>query len=132
MTEEQISPQQTLEQERAVNAWDKVDKVSANLRAKYGTQARRLASLIQINGLGQTAAFLYSKHDDQAMKTIYQHLSSWVTRRMDEPGDSDLLECITKWSSDTYRRAMTEALAYALWLRRFVEGKGWGQEEGGD
>ena len=33
----------------------------------------------------------------------------------------------TKSTSD-YRRATTEALAYLVWLKRFTEAKGWGDE----
>jgi CRISPR-associated protein Cmr5 len=118
---------QTLEQERARQAWQDVSSISDQLGSKYGTQARKLPALIQINGLGQTMAFLRSKPDNQAMRKVYDHLSGWVMGRMG--GTSDLLQAVTRWSSDEYRRATTEALAYALWLRRFAEAKGWAEGE---
>ena len=126
MKEERRPIQQTLEQQRASQAWRDVGSVSEELGPKYGTQARRLPSLIQINGLGQTLAFLNSK-DNEAMRTAYAHLSNWVMREANPPGD--LLEAITRWTSDEYRMATSEALAYALWLRRFAEAKGWGEGE---
>jgi len=94
------------------------------LGPRYGPQARRLPTLIQTNGLGQTVAFLKSKPDNRAMQELYSHLSSWVMG-----GDGDLLSAITQWSSDQYRRATAEALAYALWLRRFAEAEGWAEGE---
>ena len=121
------SMQQVSEQERAAQAWHDVGGVSASLGPKYGSQARRLATLIQTNGLAQTVAFLRSKRGNEEMTRVYGHLCTWVMRRMREQGD--LLEAITRWSSATYRRATTEALAYALWLRRFAEARGWGEEE---
>ena len=119
--------QQTMEQERARQAWNDVGSLSEQLGPKYGSQARKLPALIQINGLGQTLAFLNSKPDNKAMRQIYAHLSEWVMRQMGNGGD--LLPAITRWSSDEYRRATGEALAYALWLRRFAEAKGWGESE---
>jgi len=125
MSEGKRPIQQTLEQERAGQAWRDVGSVSKSLGDKYGSQARKLPARIQTNGLGQTLAFLRSKPDNQAMRKLYGHLSAWVMKRMEANGD--LLEAVTSWSSDEYRRATAEVLAYALWLRRFAEAKGWGE-----
>lgn len=127
MNEKERPMQQTLEQERAGQAWHDVSGISDQLGSKYGTQARKLPALIQINGLGQTLAFLKSKPDNKAMYKVYDHLSAWVMRRMGN-GD-DLLQAVTGWTSEEYRRATAEALAYALWLRRFAEAKGWVESE---
>lgn len=127
MSEEVRPMQQTMEQRRARQAWKDVESISLQLGPKYVTQARKLPSLIQVNGLAQTLAFLTSK-DDEAMRRTYAHLSSWVGQQMDTT--SDLLQSITRWSSDEYRRATAEALAYALWLRRLAEAKEeWGEGE---
>lgn len=120
--------QQTREQERAKQAWDAVSTVTVAARDKYGANARRLPALIQYNGLGQTLAFLRSKPDNAGMRLLYGHLSAWVTAQI-TPGQTDLLQAVLNWDSDTYRRAATEAVAYALWLRRFVEAEGWGESE---
>lgn len=119
--------QQTLEQKRARQAWSDVDGVPENVGTKYGTQARKLPALIRHNGLGQTLAFLSSKPNNQAMRMVSGHLSSWVMRQMAQQGS--LLTAFTQWSSDQLRRATSEALAYALWLRRFAEAKGWAEGE---
>jgi CRISPR-associated protein Cmr5 len=126
MMAESSSIQQTREQKRAAQAWQDVQNVPQNLGEQYGTQARKLAALIQINGLGQTLAFLKAKaSDNAAMDRLYGHVSNWVTSQMGEGGD--LLQAVTRWSSGKYRRATVEALAYAIWLRRFAEAHGWGE-----
>jgi len=133
---------QTTEQERARSAWEHVEDVAAkSYKKEYGSQARGLPAMIQTNGLGQTLAFLKakSKNEENAYKALYGHLSRWGFGRL--TGDNtaktpshssrttnDLLEWLINSDSATYRRATTEALAYALWLRRFAEAKGWGEE----
>lgn len=126
-----LPQQQTLEQKRAAQAWSDVTNVPAGAAKKYGTIVRKFASLIQTNGLGQTLAFLKSKSEnDQGMKSLYGHMSTWVTGRMEIEGD--LLQAIMAWSSDDYRRATSETLAYAIWLRRFAEANGMVDETGDD
>jgi len=46
---------------------------SASVRGEYGTQARKLAAMIQINGLANTVAFHYSK-DNIAQSKLVEHL----------------------------------------------------------
>lgn len=133
---------QTTEQERAKSAWGCVEGVAnKSYRKEYGSQARGLPAMIQTNGLGQTLAFLKAKgkNEDNAYKALYGHLSRWGFMRLTGNNTarqipnstrttSDLLEWLINSDSATYRRATTEALAYALWLRRFAEAKGWGDE----
>jgi len=125
------SQQQLSEQARASHAWDVIQKVPAKEQKKYGTLARKLPSLIQTNGLGQTLAFLRAKggkDDHDAHNVLYSHLSEWVVAQVS--GSGDLLEWVIEQNSGQYRRATTEAIAYALWLRRFAEAKGWGEAGG--
>lgn len=135
---------QTTEQERAKSAWANVEETNTkSYKKEYGSQARGLPAMIQTNGLGQTLAFLKAKgkNEDNAYKQLYAHLSKWGFARLTGgnaaqslPGGrttSDLLEYLIHHDSAVYRRATSEALAYALWLRRFAEAKGWGEEGGG-
>lgn len=142
---------QTTEQERARSAWSNVENIDGKgFKKEYGSQARGLPAMIQTNGLGQTLAFLKAKgkNEDNAYKSLYTHLSRWGFARLtgDDskkpiqgtrgPGNqpietNDLLEWLIHHDSAVYRRATTEALAYALWLRRFAEAKGWGDDGGG-
>ena len=135
MNDQESRPRQQLsEQERAARAWANVEGVpSRTEETKYGSLARRLPALLQTNGLGQTLAFLRAKagrDESNHHYVIYDHLSAWVMERM--KGDGDLLEWILSESSDAYRRATTEAIAFAIWLRRFAEAKGWGEGQGGE
>lgn len=129
-----MANRQTTEQERAKSAWSNIEGVPTSIEKEYGSLARGLPALIQTNGLGQALAFLCAKGKGDSKKqhsVIYKHLSGWVCSRMlqEKPPDN-LLEWIISQDSGMYRRATREALAYALWLRRFAEAKGWGGEEG--
>jgi CRISPR-associated protein Cmr5 len=132
-----MSKRQNKEQERARYAWDCVDKASRkseDFRKRYGTLARNMAALIQVNGLGQTLAFVYSKaklaekpdkrsDKDHANEQIFYDLSKWVKKSLvKEEQKEDLLQIITRESSAFYQRATVEAMGLIIWLRRFAEG----------
>jgi CRISPR-associated protein Cmr5 len=130
------SNQQLSEQSRARQAWDDVNRVEEGIQDKYGTLARKLPALLQTNGLGQTLAFLRAKggtNPADANNVLYGQVSAWVMGRLGPPENdhSQLLEWIVNQRSDLYRRATVEAMAYAMWLRRFVEAQGLGGT-GGD
>ena len=127
--EQKPSPQQLSEQARASSAWDVMQQVPSKAdKTKYGSLARKLPALIQTNGLGQTLAFLRSKPDKPHFKVLYGHVSNWVIVQVG--GSGDLLEWVIRQNSSQYRRATTEAIAYAMWLRRFAEAEGWGETGG--
>ncbi len=143
------SRRQILEQQRAASAWTMIETVTGEkLQKKYGTLARKLPTMIQMNGLGSTLAFLKSKYKkDEGHQYIFDHLSNWVAAYVDSktPQDfdrlveratkekqRDLLDIVRKEDMDVYRRATTEAIAYGIWLKRYVEAKDWGSVEGDD
>ncbi len=138
----QVPRRQNSEQERARQAWTAVREVKDKDRSKertleqeYRALVRRLNTLLQINGLGQTLGFLKAKgKGDNAHYLLLKHLSRW----MQEPRhfaatnsavmrgkDDGLLRWIIdeETSSADYRRATTECLAFGSWLRRFAEGE---------
>lgn len=128
------SQQRTVEQQRAAQAWNYVTNLPGRYDAnKYGTLARKLPSSIQANGLGQTLAFLLAKAKgkDDEHQAIYNHLSAWVMLKLGQKDDAQykLLEWIITQPSSTYRRAATEAMAFAHWLKRFAEAQGLGETE---
>lgn len=115
--------QQTKEQERARQAWADISEVNGQpCEGKYGSLARKFPVLVLTNGLGHSLAFLRAKGKDHH-KALYRHFSTWVTWEIYDarPGTNDLLERIIEDGSDTYRRATTEALAFAVWIKRFAE-----------
>lgn len=120
-----MSRSRTLEQERAKHAWQIIKEVKqAAIGKEFGRIARSLPADIQANGLGQTLAFLRAKAKDEresAHQKIFKALSSWAQQRLGF-NSSDLLTWITTTaSSEDYRRATAEVIAYAIWLKRFAE-----------
>ncbi len=130
---QQQNRRRLIEQERGLCAWRHVTEAKERLGEKqkeYRSLARGLNAMIQMNGLGQTLAFLKAKgkegQNGQATQTphglLYQHLSSWVGEQMGTRGKS-LLDWIVdaETSREEYRRATVECMAFGIWLRRFAE-----------
>ena len=131
------SLRQTLEQRRAKQAWEDIQSVTSHsdeeFKKKYGSLARRVPTLVLINGLGQTLAFLASKakFQEQPQKRgvearvygeLFNHLSNWVMSQIAPNSDArNLLDWVLNNDSTAYRHAATEALAYLVWLKRFAE-----------
>ena len=125
------SRQQRLEQVRAKRAWDDVQSVKTRPFAKkYKSLARGAAADIQTNGLGQTVGFWLSKRADEH-GAISGHLSRWVSGQVCPAGTSHLMNWIMHpdTSTDAYRRATAEAMAYLAWLKRFAEAEIEGEPE---
>lgn len=123
------SHQQTLEQQRAQQAWKDIESVrggSDEFKKKYGSLARKVPMLVLTNGLGQTLAFLRAKgKDDQQNEhnVLFRHLSEWTMGQVasNAAPNQNLLDWVRASDSTAYRRATTEALAYLVWLKRFAE-----------
>jgi len=131
------SRRQTLEQERAASAWRDIETVKSDQQQKkYGTLARKLPAMIQMNGLGTVLAFLLAKGKSKADDghiLIFNHLSAWVLSKIEPTGNhKDLMILVRSVEMDAYRRATTEAIEYGIWLKRYVEAKDWGSTEGDD
>lgn len=118
----------TLEQERAKRAWECVQEVkSQSFASDYQTIAVKAPSLIITNGLGQTLAFLKAKGKNEH-KALYRHLSEWLKKQLSIECDLVAHEdrCVMEWlvntaTSQQYRLATMEALAFLQWLKRFAE-----------
>lgn len=131
------SQRQTIEQQRAQAAWEAIEAVreaSFNLKPKeqfhndYGTQVRRLPAMIQVNGLASTMAFLKAKggtgkDEKKEFTALYQQMSDRIAVYL--LVSDDLMTLIREGSSDQYRRAAAEAIAFGNWLKRYVEAEGW-------
>jgi CRISPR-associated protein Cmr5 len=123
-------------QECAKLAWDCVEEVEqgATEKGQYSTVARRLPSMLQTNGLGQTLAFLRAHGENKPgdhHTVIYNHLSRWLQKQLVVDPGEDMCHWVITHSSAKYRRATVEAIAFAVWLRRFAEAKVW-NEAGGE
>jgi CRISPR-associated protein Cmr5 len=124
---------QTVEQQRAAEAWKRVhDEVKPKEWAgEYRALVRGAATDILTSGLGQTLAFLRAKDKgthSSSHWTLYTHLSEWVGRPSAHGGErpfetNQLLEWLIdpKQGSDVYRQVTVEVMAYLNWLKRFAE-----------
>ncbi len=128
-----ISIPRTQEQERAAQAWHDVDKIkSKSFNKKYKSLVRSAPADIQTNGLGQTIAFWRAKAKGKTENehyTLYQHLSLWLKSKFNLSADLQAWIIDQNTSSNEYRLATVEALAYLGWLKRFAESQIEGEEE---
>lgn len=140
------SQRQTIEQERARQAWNNIGSIkelkNKEVEKKYRSLARGLNAMIQVNGLGPTLGFFYAKSKTrqkeqgqaEPKKTehyyLLEHLTRWMCTHFQASNSSamgsdfnGLLNWVTheKTTSADYRRATTECLAFGIWLRRFAE-----------
>ncbi len=131
-----LPPQQSLEQERAKFAWDSIRQVGNDSKKEYGSLVKRAPADIQVNGLGQTLAFWRAKGyknghpQNKADDQLLEHVCSWLVKperglgiASNQPtnGNKVLYWIAHTANSDQYRRATSEAIAYLLWLKRFAE-----------
>ncbi|MDH7578757.1 MAG: type III-B CRISPR module-associated protein Cmr5 [Bacillota bacterium] len=137
-----MSRQRSLEQERAKTAWARIKEVKQHNEGleekkkyakEYGSLAKSAPTNIQINGLGQTLAFLRAKgfskgkpkgNGENAHCQLFLHVSEWVKGQLGlkikDP--EDLLSWIVNSATtDEYRCATAEAMAFLSWLKRFAE-----------
>ncbi len=128
-----------MEQQRAKQAWDAVEAVkneSDQARRKfhneYGTLVRGLPAMVQVNGLASTTAFLQAKaksgnDEKREYSILYEQISQRLGKYLYD--NRDLMQIIMEGSSDQYRRATAETIAYGNWLKRFVEARNWKSSE---
>lgn len=119
-----------IEQERAQAAWEAVaafkSRHNKDERDRYAALAKKFPMMVLTNGLGQTLAFLRAKGKTEH-QALYHDFSAWVSKQIYQRNDDKLLERLmgvepgVRGDSNTYRRALVETLAFAAWLKRFVE-----------
>jgi CRISPR-associated protein Cmr5 len=116
-----MSQQRSLEQQRASAAWDCVQ----GKKKEYCQAAKGAMADIQINGLGQALAFWNAKgkkNSEIHYKYLLDDVSKWVMGHLQPQAQSGLLEWVVQSAStDDYRRATSEAMAFLAWLKRFAE-----------
>jgi CRISPR-associated protein Cmr5 len=108
---------QTLEQQRAAYAWEKVQRCSGD----YRNLAKGAPALIMINGLMQALAFYESKGKEHH-RSLNRHLCEWLRQRS-IVGDASFAGTMVELhqaDSAKYRRATEEALAVLKWIRQFA------------
>jgi len=125
-------PGHTLEQRRAAAILGKVHGLGNNAKVKqeYRRLVERLPVMILTNGLGQTLAYLSSRHGDangdrdriEAFRLVSGHLHEMIVdeRGLYPNGQGDLLHQLIKGNRQQLRQATDEALAVLSWWTKFV------------
>lgn len=121
-----------LEQGRAEYAYRCVEQVTYELNEKgkreYRSYVKKIPTMILLNGLGQTLAFVKAKaKDGNAYKLLYNQITEYMksnsTIRIQMPPDkNELIEWVISCDSREYRWITQELLAFLNWLKRFAEG----------
>jgi len=119
---------QTMQQKRAKFALEGVQnakdrRVSAK---EYKSYAAGFPAMIQMNGLGQAAAFYRSKGVGNTPKqvaylSLYNLLSDWLKTTGQPYVNQDLLIGITTGNMHAYMLAQGEALALLDWVKKFAK-----------
>lgn len=116
--------QQTMQQQRAAYALERVKAASGNSQTnhqkEYKSYASQLPAMIHMNGLGQAAAFFRAKGGTHL--ELYNVLSEWLCKEQ-QPynGCKDLLEGITTKDLHHYRLAQAEAQMLMDWVKKFAK-----------
>lgn len=119
---------QTIQQQRARHALEAIDNAKENniSQKEFKSYASALPAMIQMNGLGQAAAFYCSKGAEdnvkgKAYKSLYNMLSSWLSSPGQPYEGLDLLKGIITKDMHHYRRAQAESLALLSWVKKFAK-----------
>lgn len=119
---------QTVQQQRAAFALAKVQAILLEMEQRNDLKAAKelrsyaagFPAMIQINGLGQAAAFYRSQGNTYQL--LYDLLSEWLTRQRQIFGSStDLLDGICCSDMHSYRFAQVEALLLLDWVKKFAK-----------
>ena len=115
---------QTLEQRRAMDAWEKSGDRVHEFGKEYVNLAKSLPALIMNSGLMQVMAFLHQKRSE-VHKAVAKDLREWLHGRFgteDQQGFEKFMEAMMKDSRRN--QAMTaEALAWLKWLRHMASAR---------
>lgn len=122
----------TLGQKRAAHALNAINRLAEKKDyGNFGSYVQRLPATIVMNGLGQAmagelAAARLAKGekmsaDEQAHKTLFDCVESWLFECKAYTGKDGLMAAIVQSSQDNYVRAQAEALAYLDWLKKFSQ-----------
>ena len=109
---------QTIEQQRAKYALEKIQKISPEDHEEWLSRATEIPAMIQMNGLGQTMAFSRSKGDIH--NKMYDLVSVWLCEKMKVfQNQKDLMMGIVSADMSTYRMAQAESQALLIWVKKF-------------
>lgn len=124
------APRQTLEQQRAENAWKCSTAAKLQLGDsfdKYVDAAKGLPALIMNSGLMQVLAFCHEKGQKDSgrhYELVASHLRTWLGKRFNgvdrDPGFEVLMQALMMASPATFQSITAEAFAWLKWLRQMA------------
>ncbi len=131
VTQAKDKPRQTLEQQRAQDAWHRCDRYSG----KHADFAKGLPALIMNSGLMQVLAFCHEKGQKEAQRhneEVASDLRLWLQSRFPklfasadfEPFMQSLL---MKAGPGDYQAITAEAFAWLRWLRQMAAARKGGE-----
>ncbi|MGD8175634.1 type III-B CRISPR module-associated protein Cmr5 [Marinimicrobium sp. ARAG 43.8] len=121
---------QTLEQQRAENAW----QVSEKYDREHVNIAKGLPALIMNSGLMQVLAFAHEK--GKKHEVVATDLRAWLVKRIsnnkitDDPGFAQFMNVLMSAKPQDYQFINAEALAWLKWLRQMAAARK--PEKGGE
>ena len=120
-------PRQTLEQQRAQDAWQVSTGHASN--SDYVNIAKSLPALIMNSGLMQVMAFLHQK--GKIHEVVGQQLRDWLAKRFPAQIKSSefnhFMQAMMKATPHDYQAINSEAFAWLKWLRHMA-----GARKGGE
>lgn len=122
---------QTLEQQRANNAWEKSGQGVDKHGKDYVNLSKSLPALIMNSGLMQVMAFLNQKGNG-VHKTVAEHLRGWLNERFGAAAPAkfeDFMQAMLQAEPRTYQHATAEAFAWLKWLRQMAAARQAGRKE---
>lgn len=112
---------QTLEQQRAQDAWEK----SKGYSKEQVNFSKGLPALIINSGLMQVLAFCHEKKDAKAQ--VATDLRLWLVKRFTQsdadPGFEAFMKVLLNLEPQSYKDINTEALAWLKWLRQMASAR---------
>jgi len=122
-TQAKAKPRQTLEQQRAQDAWDKC----AAYTKEHVNIAKGLPALIMNSGLMQVLAFCHEKGKKEAQRhneEVASDLRLWLHSRFPQQISSadfePFMQALMKAAPGDYQAISAEAFAWLRWLRQMA------------
>lgn len=121
----------TEENKRAEFALQEIEKFYTNntstIDEKTANFIQRLPTMILINGIGQTMAFLLSKNGPEKHAKVFAYLKDWLRNKFprldtkeNNATDYDFLVWLSRREVKTYILMQNEAIAIIQWLKRYA------------
>jgi CRISPR-associated protein Cmr5 len=111
----------TRDQQRALHAYQCVERVPDTERNDYKTRVGDLGSTVLRNGLAAALAFLEREHEKKAVARLLSDLASAKLPGLSEAKGPDLPKRVRDLELRGYMLATREMLHLAVWFQRAVQ-----------